>query len=521
MRTDEQGAAGATRADVPAGRFAARGAYAWALAIVVVCAIAAHVYRIAGLPMGFYPDESSIGWNAWSIATTGRDEHGDAWPLYFRAFGEYKNPVYIYFLALVYNLFGFSEWTTRFASVLCWLAGSGVLAALAWRVFEERSVRLYALVCLAFTPWLFSLSRISFEVISVFPLIALHLYAIRRVLEKPSIAWAIVAGCAIGVAAYAYSTLRLLAPLYVIAVLLCTFERHRWREWLAFAGAAALTALPLAIYLATHAANLAARFDLLTYLHDPALTFGAKAGYFAGRYLDYFAPSFLALHGDPNLRHHTGFGGELLLATALLLFVGIAHAFASRDARRDPFVRLLIADVALSPLAAALTLDHGHSLRAFPLVVFAILLSAYGLRGIAQRFGTAAAGTLTAAAALQAALYVHHYFVAYPAVSARAFENYGFKEALARAASMAQNRVVVDAADNQPYISALFFAALLPENTRVPVVVGDVKSLVPGDVLVFADPRFAHRDLREGLPPSSLYAIASLDAAKRDLGPPY
>jgi len=522
VRTDEQGAARANEADVAARGLAARGAYAWplVLTIVVVCAIAAHVWRIADLPMGFYPDESSIGWNAWSIATTGRDEHGDAWPLYFRAFGEYKNPVYIYFLALVYKVFGFSEWTTRLASALCWLAGSGVLAALARRVFEERSVRLYTLVCLAFTPWLFALSRVSFEVISVYPLVALHLYAIRRAWERPSIAWSIVAGSAIGLSAYAYSTMRLLAPLYVIAVLLCGFDRRRWRELLAFAGAAALTALPLALYLLSHATNLAARFDILTYLHDPALTLSDKALLFASRYFEYLAPPFLALRGDPNLRHHTGFGGELLIVTAILLFVGIASTLASREARRDPLVRVLIADALLTPVAAALTLDHGHSLRAFPLVVFAILLSAYGLRWTARRFGERTSAALTAAAALQAVLYLHDYFVAYPAVSASAFENYGFKEALARAASLAERRVVVDNADNQPYIRALFYGALMAPEARVPIVIGDRSRLAPGDVLVFADPRFAHRDMREGLPAQSYYAIARYDAA-RNLGTPY
>jgi 4-amino-4-deoxy-L-arabinose transferase-like glycosyltransferase len=517
---DERGAAGANEADVRARGFA-RGAYAWALAIVVVLAIAAHVVRIADLPMGFYPDESSIGWNARSIATGGRDEHGVAWPLYFRAFGEYKNPVYIYFLALVYKLLGFSEWTTRLASALSWLAGSAVLAALAWRVFTERSVRIYVLVCLAFTPWLFALSRVSFEVISVYPLIALHLYAIRRAWEKPSLAWTIAAGCAIGLAAYAYSTLRLLAPMYALAALACGLDRRRWRDSLAFAAAAALTAAPLAVYLVSHGANLAARFDLLTYLHDPALTFADKALLFAGRYVEYFAPSFLALHGDPNLRHHTGFGGELLFVTAILLFVGIAAGLSVRHTRRDPFVRLLIADALLTPIAAALTLDHGHSLRAFPLVVFAIVLSAYGLRWIGRRFGVIPSLAFGVAAALQAALYVHDYFVAYPAASARAFENYGFKEALARATSIAGNRVVVDSADNQPYISALFFGALLAKKPRVPIVVGDLKELAPGDVLVFADPHFAHRALREGLPAQSHYAIATFDEARRELGAPY
>ena len=81
--------------------------------------------------------------------------------------------------------------------------------------------------------------------------------------------------------------------------------------------------------------------------------------------------------------------------------------------------------------------------------------------------------------------------------------------------------VVVDSADNQPYISALFFGALLAEKPRVPIVVGDLKQLAPGDVLVFADPRFAHRALRDGLPAQSHYAIATFDEARRELGSPY
>jgi 4-amino-4-deoxy-L-arabinose transferase-like glycosyltransferase len=519
---DESNPAGVNRARDPAGDVAAPGRYAWpfAIAIVVACAIAAHVYRVADLPMGLYPDESSIGWNAWSIATTGHDEHGVAWPLYFRAFGEYKNPVYIYFLALVYKVLGLSVWTTRLASALCWLIGSAIFARLAWRLFDERSVRLYVLVCLAFTPWLFALSRISFEVIAVYPLLALHLYAIRRTFETPSIAWSIVAGSAIGLAAYAYSTMRLLAPLYVIAMLLAGFDRRRLRELLAFAGAAALTALPLAVYLLAHASNLAARFDLLTYLHDPSLTAADKAHDFFARYIEYFAPSFLAWHGDPNLRHHTGYGGELLLATVILSIAGIAYVMTSRDARRDAFTRFLIAGCALSPIAAALTLDHAHSLRVFPLVVFALLLSAYGLRWIALRFGALPASALVAAAAVQAVFYLHDYFVAYPALSARTFENYGFQHALARAASIAEHRVVVDGYDNQPYVSALFFGAMMPE-PHAPIVVGSVKELEPGDVLVFFDPRFEHRELRAGLPAQSLYAIADYAAATRELGPPY
>ena len=57
-------------------------------------------------PPGFHLDESSIAYNAHTISQTGRDEYGEAWPLYFRAFGEFKNPVLIYLLAALFRLTG-------------------------------------------------------------------------------------------------------------------------------------------------------------------------------------------------------------------------------------------------------------------------------------------------------------------------------------------------------------------------------------------------------------------------------
>src|SRR5712692_1497315 len=57
-------------------------------------------------PPGFFIDESSIAYNAHLIAQTGHDEHGESWPLFFRAFGEFKNPIYIYLLAALYRLTG-------------------------------------------------------------------------------------------------------------------------------------------------------------------------------------------------------------------------------------------------------------------------------------------------------------------------------------------------------------------------------------------------------------------------------
>src|SRR6185369_3613607 len=77
-----------------------------AFLVVIAGGVFLYARALTTNPAGFYVDESSIAYNAQLIAQTGHDEHGEAWPLYFRAFGDYKNPVYIYLLAGIFKLTG-------------------------------------------------------------------------------------------------------------------------------------------------------------------------------------------------------------------------------------------------------------------------------------------------------------------------------------------------------------------------------------------------------------------------------
>ena len=86
------------------------------LALILVFAAVLYAANIRTNPLGFYIDESSIAFNAHLIAQTGKDEHGESFPLFFRAFGEYKNPIYIYLLALVYRITGPSILAARLLS---------------------------------------------------------------------------------------------------------------------------------------------------------------------------------------------------------------------------------------------------------------------------------------------------------------------------------------------------------------------------------------------------------------------
>lgn len=449
---------------------------------VLLAACFLHFYLIDQLPKGFYVDESSIGYNAHLIATTGTDEHGVHWPLFFEAFGEYKNPLYIYLLAGLYRLLGFSQWTTRALSACIWLVGSFYLFQLCRRLFDNQTTWLYVAIAISFTPWIFSLSRISFELIIAYPLLAIHLYGLYRGFEENSRQWAICSGVSMGLCVYAYTTFRVLAPLYCVAVVVCFGARRFRGAQFRFSLGAAISAIPFLIYALGHFDNLSRRFNTITYVHDPAMSAFDKAWMFSSNYLEYFSLSFLLISGDPNPRHHTGFGGEFMASTVILLVLSI---WAVRRSATDRFYRYMVVGFILSPFAAALTTDVDHSLRAFPMAVFGIVISAYGLKELT----VPAARAVVAATSLCALFYVLHYFVAYPPISAEAFENYGLEETLTEALSRSPSRVILSAEGQEPYMDLLFFGTLA--HADVPLLVGSRADLRSGDAYIFYDTNYA------------------------------
>ena len=120
--------------------------------------IAASIVRFAGLsqlPQALNRDEAAIGYNAYSLLTTGKDEHGVAWPLNFKSIGDYKMPGYIYATILPVKVFGLNDFSIRF-----WSAVAGVSAVVAIYLITNN---LLATALMAFNPWAIFYSRIGFE----------------------------------------------------------------------------------------------------------------------------------------------------------------------------------------------------------------------------------------------------------------------------------------------------------------------------------------------------------------------
>src|SRR4030043_2257286 len=91
------------------------------LAVILLFFILSRLFRITDIPPSVYWDEASIGYNAYSVLTTAKDEWGEFLPLHFRAFGEFKLPVYIYSTIPFIKLLGLNALSVRIPSVIYFL----------------------------------------------------------------------------------------------------------------------------------------------------------------------------------------------------------------------------------------------------------------------------------------------------------------------------------------------------------------------------------------------------------------
>ncbi len=354
------------------------------LCLGAAIAVALYVAEVPGNPPGFFVDESSIAYNAYAISQQGVDEHGESWPLYFRAFGEHKNPVYIYLLALLYWVFGPSQFIARLLSALLVLAAALLLGGLAGKAAGRSLVGVIVAANACLTPWLFEPSRLVFEV-ALLPLaLTLFLWALRVALTHDPPHWLHSASLALtlGLITYSSAVGRILGPLLCCGLVLSRSKGRRvpFGQILLFYG---VTLIPLVWFLNHHPGALGNRFGHVTYLTsggdrmETLLTF-------LGHYFRSFNPWDWLLAGDPEPRHHLMTMGSLLFATAALAYGGLVLFFTQR-LWREPWWRFVVYGMLVSPVPTALTIDRFHTLRLIALPIFLLLLTAPAIAWLLER----------------------------------------------------------------------------------------------------------------------------------------
>ena len=358
---------------------------------ILVVAILLRFVGLGSVPAGLDWDEAAIGYNAYSLLHTGRDEYGVLLPAVFRSFDDFKPPLYEYLDIIPVAMFGLEPWVIRLPSaVFGALAVLGVyflvcqllqLASVGVRQ-RWRWLPAAASFCLAISPWHVHFSRVAFEAnlggtLNIW-------FAVCFFKGLKTWLWFIPSAFFAGLALYAYHSERLFLPL--LALFLVVYFRkaifvQRWRL-LAPILVGLVVILPLALLLAnplnwsrvlstssvSNSSLLMARTvvklnqDLAIgntvgrYLFDTSYVVYAQK--IADGYLSHFSLLWLFVTGD-NERHHAPGMGLLYLADLPFLFLGM-YALV----RRGKTMAIVLFFWFLSaPLAASVTNDLPHAVR--------------------------------------------------------------------------------------------------------------------------------------------------------------
>jgi 4-amino-4-deoxy-L-arabinose transferase-like glycosyltransferase len=183
------------------------------IAIITLFAFVIRIAWIDFVPASLNWDEVSHGWNAYSILKTSKDEWGETFPFIFRAFGDYKLPLYIYLVAVTQSIFGLGTFAVRLPSIL---AGTGSVIftyLLSREIFKEEKksiIPILSSLLVAIEPWSLFISRGAFEAnVAVFLIIAGFYFFLKGIEKNKHL---VVAGFLLGLSIWTYNSARVFIP---------------------------------------------------------------------------------------------------------------------------------------------------------------------------------------------------------------------------------------------------------------------------------------------------------------------
>lgn len=391
--------------------------------LVVLLAFILRVLFLDSTPPGLYVDEAAIGYNAYSIVHTGRDEHGHKLPLFLESYGTFTSGLVAYFVA-VPIFFDLSVWSLRITPVI--LGTLSVLLMIILTSIYLRSSKngIRAGLIFATAPSHVLWSRAFYE-----PTLGLLLFLIGLCRSG----WLQMLFLSLSV--YAYQPLRLIVYVYVFILLVQ--KKLNIRDLLFFG----LTQIPM-FYLSIQPEVNSRGLSLLWWNiipHNPI----SIVREFLSQYLAYFSPSNLFWYPDPDLQRSLPLLSVYYSWQVIPYLVGLWKLPSS-----------LLTLYLLFPLSAALTRDPFSTVRAMLLYIPITIIIVRGLHKLNNlMFGLLIVFSLF--------WLTRSLFVLLPRERLTVW-NAGYKELFTYLNS--QNKPAVVDVDKPVYILKLFYAKQIPQN---------------------------------------------------------
>lgn len=359
------------------------------LILIIGIAIFLRFFALGSVPISPDWDEAALGYNAYSIMQTGRDEYGNFLPVVLRSFDDYKPALYAYLIIPFIKLFGLSIFAVRFPSalfgVLTVVATYYLVKFLFGDVDKRNSIALLAAFLLAISPWHLQFSRIGFESNVGLALNVLAVLAFLIGIKKEK--FFILSACLMAINLYMYQSEKVFTPLIAFVLLLTYREKvfsssKKVLTISAFLGLVLI--IPLIVFTVTNKEAFARakgvsvfsdqtnflkknvlrivedknRKDYLGLIIDNRRVEYAKS-VFAG-YISHFDFNWLFIKGD-IARHHAPDMGLLYLWELPFLLAGFYILFFGNFSKKSKL--LIFSWFFLAPIPASITSGVPHAVR--------------------------------------------------------------------------------------------------------------------------------------------------------------
>lgn len=357
------------------------------LAVILIFSFIIRVWDLNKNPAGFFCDEASIGYNAYSILSNGQDEYGAHWPIFFKAFGEYKSPIQIYATVPLIALFGLNEFSVRLASVVFGTLGVLGIWLLTSELFKNHKRRwpiaFLAAFFLATSPWHIHSSRIAFELMPYVFFTTMALFLFIRAINLKSNLYFYLAVVVFAITTYTYFPARLFIPLFLLGMMIIFAKRISSKNIAVGIVIFILLSLPMANHIM--GGGGVARFQQISIFSQTNIATKEKARHIVEAYFNHLSPMFLFQKGDIDFpgqtvtRHSVRGIGELYWWQSGLIILGLLYLLRHLKSSKEELAVLLLWLI-LYPTGSAFTIDlHPQATRSIIGVVPFQIVSAMGL----------------------------------------------------------------------------------------------------------------------------------------------
>ncbi len=456
------------------------------LFLIFLLAFILRFYKLGIFPISLDWDEASLGYNAYSILKTGRDEYGKLLPIQFRSFGDFKPPFYVYATVIPVAMFGLTEFSTRIVSALAGLSSVVLLYFLMKNLFSHWKLKYINLVTFLFaiSPWHIQFSRVAFESNLGLFFFILGIYLFTQLTRSKNMLY--LSGLSFVLSMYSYHSLRVISPL-MICLLLYFFRRNLWsmkKTIITFLLLILLLISPLIFGLASAGARLSSVTVTKPEILESSIKdidYDSLQGNSLGRivhnrriiytlevikgYLNHWDLSFLFIQGDGPDRHHAPSMGMLYQIEFPLVVCGVYLLVFSK--RKSIGRNIILGWFLFAPIASSLTTGTPHAVRALIYLPTYQIFASLALIWLLEKF-TRLKNILIPVIVLLYSVnmvyYLDMYYIHGSVEQARDWQ-WGYKEVVADIAKIRDqfDNVIVTYGYDQPYIYFLFYEKTNPE----------------------------------------------------------